>query len=185
MTDRRVRFKVDTEGVAEAVTAMLTQGATYDEIAAALEAQHGVGIGKSSIARYNNDLQRRLSRVARVRDAAQAMSKEIAKRVGDDPDSQLSEMLIDIMQCTLLEKFGDELKPRDVSFLASAGAQVVKAKTSLDAARATERKRMKAAWERVTAELKTLLEKSNLWPEVETVLSEGMSSLESDSQKPA
>ena len=58
--------------------------------------------------------------------------------------------------------------------LSIAGSSVVKSKASLERMKETERTRARKAWQEAIAEVKSLLEKSDLWPQVEQILTGGM-----------
>ncbi|MCC6546224.1 DUF3486 family protein [Candidatus Sumerlaeota bacterium] len=173
-TDRRKHHKVVSLGLERIVTELLAAGKTYDEIEEHLRGM-GKEIGASSIRRYNNDIQRKLVKLRQTNEAASAICDMMKENGSGDVDSKMSDMLVGLLQHTLIEKLGDdELSTKDIVGLALAGARVVGSKTSLEKLKDTEKTRSRKAWEKVMAESKTLLEQSGLWAQVEAVLVTGM-----------
>lgn len=172
--ERRTRYKVEASGVSVVVDGLLAQGVTYEQIEEHLRGL-GVEVGKSSIARYNNAIQRKLRRVSQIRESAEAMAKVFGEKTGTEPDTQLSELLLGTMQATLLDKFGEEeLSIKEAVGLSLAGSQSVRAASQLEKVRSTERARYGRAWDRVMKEAKELLRgEGDLWLRVEDVLVRG------------
>lgn len=172
--ERRTRYRVQELGVAELVDELLARGVTYEEIAERVRDKAGVDVGKSSIARYNQSLQRKLRKISETRETAEALGKVIAEKTGNEPDTEMSELLLATIQYTLLDHLGEEeLSARDATSLAIAGSQAVKAKASLERIKATERARAARAWDRVLEESRGLLQSSPYWPEIERLLLQG------------
>ncbi len=173
--DRRVRYKIEDLGLADLVGELLQRGVTYEQISEEVERQTGQTVGKSSIARYNSSLQRRLEKIRTLRGASDAMAAEIRKRQGEsgeETDMGLSDLLLDVFSQRILEAgTEEELDHKDLTFLGNAAANVVRSKTQMEQARQTERKRFAKAWKKATGELKKILEGSGLWSSVEEILS--------------
>ena len=174
MADRRKHHKVVALGVENIVTELLAKGATYEQIESNLRAM-GKDISASSVRRYNNDITRKLEKLTRTHEAADAICKVMKDVTGEEVDSNMSDMLAAVLQHTILDRLGDdELSTKDIVGLSIAGSNVIKSKTGLEKLKETERKRMRRTWEKVTAEAKMVLERSDLWPQVEAVLVAGM-----------
>lgn len=159
MAKRRVQYKVDELGVAEVVSALLDRGVSYEEIAAEVEKQTGQAVGKSSIARYNDGLQRRLEKIRRMRESANAIASVIRKEnENGEPDMAMEDMLLSVMSQNLLDKgTEDDLETKEITFLAGASAQVVGAKTQMEKLRQTERKRSTKTFDRICKEIRDLM----------------------------
>ena len=172
MPERRTQYRVEELGVAELVDELLARGVTYEEIAEAVKTKTGAAVGKSSIARYNRGLQRRLEKIRRMRESADAIAGLVKERgEGGDPDMRLEDLVLAVMANNLLEKgTEDDLDVKEVTFLSSAAAQVAGAKARMEHVRQTERKRFARAWKRATEELRALLKDSGLWDTVQATL---------------
>jgi len=172
MTGRRITHRVQELGVEELVTELLSRpGMTYERIAELVSEQTGETIGKSSIARYNQSVQRRLRRITELRESANALAGMMANS-GEEPDMAMADMLVSMMQLQLTNALSDEdVSNKDLVGLSIAGSQVVKAHTAIEKIRLTERQRMRRAFTQVAAELQELLRASDLWPRIESVIS--------------
>ena len=172
--ERRRRFKVQDLGVEQLVNELLARGETYESISRRLNEQ-GKCVSVPSIHRYNQDLQRKLEKVRATSEAANALCAVIKEKTGSEPDSQMSDALVAILQHSIMEKLGDdEIKTKDLVGLSIAGSSLVKSKAALERMKETERTRARKAWQEAIAEVKSLLEKSDLWPQVEQILTGGM-----------
>lgn len=173
--ERRTRSKIQELGLEAEVEALLARGLTYEDIAAHIAETTGHAIGKSSVARYNGRVQRQLSAVRAMKESANALTTVLGDRDGEQPDTRVPDMLLNLIQATLMSKLADEdISTKDAVGLAFAGSQAVKAQETIERLRRTERERTRKAWEKVMQEARTLLEKSGLWPDVERVLQAGM-----------
>lgn len=171
---RRTRHKVTELGVDELVSELLARGVTYEEISRRLAHEQGIDVSKSSIARYNDSVQRRVARIRETRHAAEALAKVIQQETGTEADTQMTDLLLAALQHQLLNHLGEETSIKETAALSFAGAQVAKAKAHLEKVKETERTRARKAWEHVIAESRALLIDSGLWEQVEKVLRKGM-----------
>lgn len=173
--ERRTRSKIDELGLNSEVDALLAKGVTYEDIAAYVEAQTGESIGKSSIARYNKHVQRRLAEIRAMRESADAIKTVFDERSQDGGETNTAELLLAVVQHNLLDKLTEgELKAKDLSTLSFAANDAVRSQVAVEKLKATERKRFSKAYQKVLEETKALLQNSGLWPSVEEVLLAGM-----------
>jgi hypothetical protein len=171
--EHRARSRVEELGVNDLVDELLARGVTYEQIASHVREERGVDIGKSSIARYNDRVRRRLAETAKIKEAAEAIATQF-KRVGDQPDTDLAETVLNVVQCTLLDRLsgGDELEIKDVVGLSMAAAKTAQARSSIERLQSTEKSRLDRAYAKVYDRLRSVLEGNGIWPEVERVLVE-------------
>ncbi|HLP69903.1 MAG TPA: phage protein Gp27 family protein [Rhizobium sp.] len=167
----RTRSKIQELGVESLVDELLARGETYESIAELVKQRTGAEIGKSSIARRNDSIRRKLAVMERTREAARAICQAVTESTGKEPDTKMSEALLGIMQHTIIDKLsGEELSTKDAVGLVLAGSQAVKSASHLEKLKATERMRYQRAFDDVSSQLRSLLEKSGLWAGVEEVL---------------
>jgi hypothetical protein len=176
VTSRRRHFRIEELGVEQLVSELLARGLTYEEIAERMKADQGVDVSKSSIARYNATIQRKLRDLERTRQTAEALAA-VMKKEGNEPDTQMSDMLVATMQCTILDRIADgEVTNKELVGLTLAGSQAIRAKASLETLKTNERARQARAWDLVLQKSRELLQSSGLWQQVEAVLLEGRAS---------
>lgn len=168
---RRTRYKVEDLGIAELVQALLLRGETYDSIREELQRQ-GHDVGRSSIARFNRDIQRQMEAIRKSKEAAEAL-KSVLRQEGDDSvvDTEMTDLLIASISHNLLSATAeDDLKVKDVVGLAMAIAKLASSKTQVEKLKQDARKQYASAWKKAAAELRGLLEQAGHWPLVEEVL---------------
>lgn len=178
MDQRRTRSKIDELGLNEEVDALLAKGLTYEDIAAYIQEKTGESIGKSSVARYNKSVQRRLSQIRAMQESANALAAVLnEKKSGDDAETHTAELLLAVVQHTLLDRIThEEMNPKELVSLAFASNDAVRTQTAIEKLRQTERRRFAKAWQQVMDEARELLRDSGLWPAVEQVLIAGQRS---------
>jgi hypothetical protein len=86
----------------------------------------------------------------------------------------MSDTLIATTQYALLDRVTDEdATHKEIAGLVIAASQTVRAKSTLESLKATERQRFARAWDLVIQESRQLLSQSDIWPQVEAILLKG------------
>lgn len=174
MTDeRRTHSTISKLGVEELVAELLKRGVTYEQISERLSTEHSLDISKSAVGRFAKTLNRKYAHLERMKMAAEGIAATMKDSEGN-LDTRMSDTLIATTQYALLDRVTDEdATHKEIAGLVMAASQTVRAKSTLESLKATERQRFARAWDLVIQESRQLLSQSDIWPEVEAILLKG------------